>query len=69
LINRPGLVLADEPTGNLDAATGDTIARLIVAYARERRALVVIATHSQSLAASCNRVLYLQDGRLRETPV
>ena len=64
LITRPALVLADEPTGNLDMGIGDEIARSLVSYARENRALVVIATHNRALATLCDRVLILRDGRL-----
>jgi lipoprotein-releasing system ATP-binding protein len=67
LINRPALVLADEPTGNLDTTTGDQIARSIVSYARSRRRLVVIATHNHALAEICDRTLVLSNGRLRQT--
>ena len=67
LITRPPLVLADEPTGNLDSTTGDEIARSIVSYARNRRALVIIATHNHALAEICDRTLVLSDGRLRAT--
>jgi lipoprotein-releasing system ATP-binding protein len=67
LITRPALVLADEPTGNLDSTTGDEIARSIVSYARNRRALVIIATHNLSLAEVCDRTLVLNNGRLRQT--
>jgi lipoprotein-releasing system ATP-binding protein len=64
LINRPALVLADEPTGNLDAITGDKIARSIVSYARNRGAVAIIATHNPGLAALCDRTLVLENGRL-----
>jgi lipoprotein-releasing system ATP-binding protein len=67
LVTGPALVLADEPTGNLDATTGDEIARSIVTYARNSRALVIIATHNRDLAAICDRTLVLSDGRLRQT--
>jgi lipoprotein-releasing system ATP-binding protein len=67
LINRPSLILADEPTGNLDATTGDLIARSIVSYARNQRALAIIATHNDALARICGRTLVLTDGRLRPT--
>jgi len=66
LIKRPRLVLADEPTGNLDAATGDEIGRLLRAYSRERAAVVILATHNQQLAASCDRALVLENGRMTE---
>jgi lipoprotein-releasing system ATP-binding protein len=64
LILRPALVLADEPTGNLDAAIGDEIARSLVSYARENGAVVVIATHNRALAEICDRILVLKTGRL-----
>lgn len=64
LITRPSLVLADEPTGNLDVAIGHEIARSLVSYARDNQALVIIATHNRAVAALCDRVLALRDGRL-----
>ena len=64
LITRPALVLADEPTGNLDTAIGDEIARSLVAYARDNCALVIIATHNRALAEICDRTLILRGGRL-----
>ena len=64
LITQPVLVLADEPTGNLDTVIGDEIAHSLVSYARDNRALVIIATHNRTLADLCNRVLLLRDGRL-----
>ena len=65
LIRAPRLVLADEPTGNLDAATGDEIGRLLRDYGCERGAVVVLATHNQQLAAACDRTLALEDGRIK----
>jgi lipoprotein-releasing system ATP-binding protein len=64
LIARPSLVLADEPTGNLDTAIGDEIARSLVSYARTERAVVIIATHNHALAELCDRTLVLEKGRL-----
>lgn len=65
LVTEPQLVLADEPTGNLDAAIGDEISRTLVSYAKTHSAMVVIATHSPTLAQLCDRVLILEGGRLR----
>jgi lipoprotein-releasing system ATP-binding protein len=66
LVNKPAIVLADEPTGNLDSATGDTIAASLIDYARENPAIVIVATHNQGLASACDRRLMLRDGRLYE---
>jgi lipoprotein-releasing system ATP-binding protein len=67
LITNPALVLADEPTGNLDISTGGEIAQSLVSYARNKRAVVVIATHNQALAEICDRTLSLSNGRLQPT--
>jgi lipoprotein-releasing system ATP-binding protein len=67
LISRPALVLADEPTGNLDTAIGDEIARSLVSYSRQNGALVIIATHNRALVELCDRVLMLRDGRLSQS--
>jgi ABC-type lipoprotein export system ATPase subunit len=64
LITRPALVLADEPTGNLDTTIGDEIARSLVSYALDNRAIVIIATHNGALAEICGHTLVLKDGRL-----
>lgn len=66
LTTRPALVLADEPTGNLDEITSQEIARSIVSYARNNQALVIIATHNRALAEICDRTLVLSNGRLRQ---
>lgn len=64
LINRPALVLADEPTGALDRAHADEVARLLVELNSETGATLVIVTHNAELAARCGRRLELQDGHL-----
>lgn len=65
LVTEPDLILADEPTGNLDLLTGEDIGRSLVNYVRERSKMAVIATHSASLAQLCDRVMVLDDGRLK----
>jgi lipoprotein-releasing system ATP-binding protein len=64
LIAQPQIVLADEPTGNLDEAIGDQIAQDLVSYAKSRPAVVIIATHSPDLAHRCDRTLILRNGRV-----
>jgi putative ABC transport system ATP-binding protein len=63
LVNRPSMVLADEPTGNLDSANGERVVALLVAHAREAQALVLIATHNPDIAAAMDRRNGLRDGR------
>jgi lipoprotein-releasing system ATP-binding protein len=64
LVMAPALVLADEPTGDLDEATGDNLHELFRAMHRERGLTSVIATHNPRLAAACDRILRLEGGRL-----
>src|SRR5436305_944992 len=66
LVTRPRLVLADEPTGNLDARTGDEVGALLLDLCRDTRACVLVATHNERLAHLCDRVLNLRDGRIAE---
>jgi putative ABC transport system ATP-binding protein len=64
LVHRPGLVLADEPTGNLDPETAARVLDLLLAEARQRRAAVLIVTHSEMVAAAADRVLRLSSAGL-----
>jgi putative ABC transport system ATP-binding protein len=64
LAGRPPLVFADEPTGNLDAATGHDIVELLFARRAEAGATLIIITHDETLAARCDRVVTLADGRI-----
>jgi len=64
LITRPKLLLADEPTGNLDSSIGAEIGHLLVEYAHKNSAIVIVATHNEGLARVCDRVLILEAGRL-----
>jgi lipoprotein-releasing system ATP-binding protein len=65
LITRPGLVLADEPTGNLDAGNGEHVLRLMMELNQELETSLVIVTHDHSIAAQMDRVLVLENGQLR----
>ena len=65
LVTEPKLLLADEPTGNLDAAISEEIAHTLVSYAHKHSAIALIATHSASLAGMCDRSLVLEGGRLK----
>ena len=64
LVTRPDIVLADEPTGNLDQETGAQIMDLMFAMQAAQGATLVLVTHDPALAARCDRVLRLKDGRV-----
>lgn len=63
---RPQILFADEPTGNLDRATGDRIADELFSLNRDFATTLILVTHDRQLAARCERRLRLQDGRLEE---
>ena len=65
----PAVVLADEPSGNLDHANAERLHDLFAQLVRELEISMVVVTHNKSLAARADRVLLLEDGRLRETDV
>jgi putative ABC transport system ATP-binding protein len=64
LAPRPALIIADEPTGNLDEATGRGVIELLFALPRERGATLALVTHDAALAALCDRQLRLRSGRI-----
>lgn len=64
LITKPKLLLADEPTGNLDEAISEQIGRTLVDYAHEHSATTIVATHSATLAGMCDRTLVLGNGKV-----
>ena len=64
LIHEPGLIVADEPTGNLDNQTGESVADLLFALNQENDATLLLVTHDHSLAARCQRQVRLHEGRL-----
>ena len=63
-VARPRLLLADEPTGNLDGKTGDTVIELLFALARDHGTTLLLITHDTALADRCDRVIHIADGRI-----
>jgi len=63
-INRPDILFADEPTGNLDAATGDRIKELLFELNRNAGTALIVVTHDLTLASNCRRALHLHGGRI-----
>lgn len=66
LINNPSVIFADEPTGNLDSETGQQVIDLLFRLQKDRNITLVIVTHDEELASRCNRILHIQDGRIRK---
>lgn len=64
LANKPKLILADEPTGNLDPHTSDSVTNLLLEIAREEQVAMLIATHNMTLAKRLTRAVTLRDGKL-----
>lgn len=64
LINEPDIIFADEPTGNLDSATGEKVLNYLFQLLEARRHTLVLVTHSQEVASRCSRELFLKDGVL-----
>jgi lipoprotein-releasing system ATP-binding protein len=65
LVHRPPLVLADEPTGNLDTASSDEVFALMRRFNRELGTTFLVVTHDPRIAASCDRIIEVVDGRIR----
>jgi putative ABC transport system ATP-binding protein len=66
LAHSPRILLADEPTGNLDTMTGSVILELLLRLTRERKTATIMATHSLEAASACDTLIKLRDGRVEE---
>lgn len=64
LVNNPQIIFADEPTGNLDSATGHVVEDILFTLNREQGITLVIVTHDEDLAARCDRSIHIHDGRV-----
>lgn len=64
IVNNPDIIFADEPTGNLDSATGDKITDLLFKLNREKGVTLIIVTHDEDLAKLCSRIVRISDGKI-----
>lgn len=65
LANRPAIILADEPTGNLDTRTGEEIMGIFKQLNREEERTILVVTHSPEIAGNCTRIVEMRDGRIQ----
>jgi putative ABC transport system ATP-binding protein len=68
-VNQPGLILADEPTGNLDSERPEEVLALLRRSNQERGQTFVLVTHDQDVGAACDRIVRMRDGKIREQQV
>jgi len=64
IVNNPRIIFADEPTGNLDTVTGDSIEKLLFGLNKKGGSTLVVVTHDEELAAKCDMQIYIKDGKI-----
>ncbi len=64
IVNEPGVLFADEPTGNLDSATGEVVEKLLFGYNRNNESTLIVVTHDPDLAKKCDMQVYIKDGKI-----
>lgn len=64
IVNSPGIIFADEPTGNLDSATGELVEKMLFGYNRREGVTLIIVTHDPELAAKCDMQIFVKDGEV-----
>ena len=66
LVNNPTVIFADEPTGNLDTKTGESISKLLLRLNRETGVIIILVTHNEKLARIADRIIHLSDGEIKK---
>ncbi len=69
LVNDPALILADEPTGDLDTKSGENVVKLLRSISREQSVTVVMVTHNLDITKYCDRIIYIRDGKKEKEKV
>ena len=69
VVHKPVLLIADEPTGNLDSDNGMEVLRLLAQLNREASVAILLATHAEEIAAAATRILFMRDGRIERERV
>lgn len=64
IVNNPSIILADEPTGNLDSKSGDTILKLLKDINHDNKVTILVVTHDEDIASSCSRIIKFKDGKI-----
>ncbi len=67
IVNKPSIIFADEPTGNLDSTTGDLVEELLFDFNRKMGSTLVLVTHDEELAAKCDMQIFIKDGKIVKT--
>lgn len=68
IVNKPSIIFADEPTGNLDSATGEMVENLLFRFNKKLGSTLVVVTHDVDLARKCDRQIFIKDGKLIDVP-
>lgn len=64
IVNEPQIIFADEPTGNLDSATGEKVEDMLFSYNREKNVTLIIVTHDEDLSSKCDIIIHVKDGKI-----
>ena len=69
LVNDPSLILADEPTGDLDTKSGENVVKLLSKVCKERDVTIIMITHNLEITSYCDKIIYIRDGKLEKEKV